>query len=57
VLTSLGSLDDARACAARLAADPVGWSAVKRAQRSRSRPVLETALRYESWLLDIMLGG
>jgi enoyl-CoA hydratase/carnithine racemase len=57
VLTSLGSLDDARACAARLAADPVGWSAVKRAQRGRTRPGLETALRYESWLLDIVLGG
>jgi enoyl-CoA hydratase/carnithine racemase len=57
VLTSLGSLDDARACAARLAADPVGWSAVKRAHRSRNRPVLEAALRYESWLLDIMLRG
>lgn len=57
VLTALGSPGDARACADRLAADPVGWSAVKRAQRRRSRPVLETALRYESWLLDIVLRG
>ena len=38
VLTTLGSFEDARACAARLAADPAGWSAVKRAHRSRTRP-------------------
>jgi enoyl-CoA hydratase/carnithine racemase len=57
VLTTLGSFEDARACAARLAADPVGWSAVKRAHRGRTRPELETALRYESWLLDIALHG
>jgi enoyl-CoA hydratase/carnithine racemase len=56
-LTTLGSLEDARACATRLATDPVGWSAVKRAHRSRTRPELETALRYESWLLDIALHG
>jgi enoyl-CoA hydratase/carnithine racemase len=57
VLTALASPDDARACAARLAADPAGWSAVKRARRGRTRPELETALRYESWLLDIALSG
>jgi enoyl-CoA hydratase/carnithine racemase len=57
VLTALGSFEDARACAIRLAADPVGWSAVKRAHRGRTRPELETALRYESWLLDIALHG
>jgi enoyl-CoA hydratase/carnithine racemase len=57
VLTALASVEDARACAARLAADPAGWSAVKRAHRSRTRPEFETALRYESWLLDIALHG
>jgi enoyl-CoA hydratase/carnithine racemase len=57
VLTALASFEDARACATRLAADPVGWSAVKRAHRSRARPELENALRYESWLLDIALHG
>jgi enoyl-CoA hydratase/carnithine racemase len=57
VLTTLGSFEDARACAARCAADPVGWSAVKRAHRGRTRPELQTALRYESWLLDIALHG
>jgi len=55
LLTTAGSLDEARARATRLAADGVGWSAVKRAHRSRARPALETALRYESWLLDIVL--
>lgn len=40
VLTTLGSLDDARARATRFAADPVGWSAVKRAHRSRLAPHL-----------------
>jgi enoyl-CoA hydratase/carnithine racemase len=57
VLTTLGSPGDARACAGRLAADPAGWSAVKRAHRSRTRPALADALRYESWLLDIVLRG
>jgi len=57
VLTALASFEDARACATRLAADAVGWSAVKRAHRSRTRPELETAFRYESWLLDIALRG
>jgi enoyl-CoA hydratase/carnithine racemase len=57
VLTALASFEDARGCATRLAADPVGWSAVKRAHRSRTRPELATALRYESWLLDIALRG
>jgi|GEM_PF-5678475 len=57
VLTSLASAQDARACANRLAAEPAGWSAVKRAHRRRTLPELATALRYESWLLDIALHG
>lgn len=57
VLTALGSPAAARASAARLAADPAGWSAVKRARRGWIRSELETVLRYESWLLDIALNG
>ncbi|MQA03291.1 MAG: hypothetical protein GEV07_11370 [Streptosporangiales bacterium] len=55
LLTTPGTAADAHACASRLAADPAGWSAVKRADRTRARPELAETLRYHSWLTDLAL--
>jgi enoyl-CoA hydratase/carnithine racemase len=57
LFTARGSAQDARACAERLAGDPGGWAAVKRAARTRSRATPDEALRYRAWLLDTVLNG
>ncbi|QRP43148.1 enoyl-CoA hydratase-related protein [Amycolatopsis sp. FDAARGOS 1241] len=56
-LLSPGDGDAARALADRLAADPAGSSALKRALSTRQRGELETVLAYESWLADVAAGG
>ena len=53
--TQRGDAIDARDCAARLAREPDGWSAVKRARRSRARGDIGSVLRYEAWLADVAL--
>jgi enoyl-CoA hydratase/carnithine racemase len=47
----------ATALAERLAADPAGSSALKRAMTSRRRAELDVVLDYESWLADVAAGG
>ncbi|WIX77322.1 enoyl-CoA hydratase/isomerase family protein [Amycolatopsis carbonis] len=52
-----GDAEAARALAQRLAADPAGSSALKRALSTRQRSELETVLDYEAWLADVAAGG
>lgn len=47
----------ARAVVDRIAADPVGNSALKRALVSRQRTEFGTVLAYEAWLADVAGGG
>jgi 2-(1,2-epoxy-1,2-dihydrophenyl)acetyl-CoA isomerase len=53
LISAIGTIDAARARTAELARDPVGWSAVKRGVRSRSRREFAAVLSYESWLADV----
>jgi 2-(1,2-epoxy-1,2-dihydrophenyl)acetyl-CoA isomerase len=57
LLTCTTDPDAAQALVERLAADPTGSSALKRALTSRQRAELEVVLDYESWLADIAAGG
>ncbi|MEV0069157.1 MULTISPECIES: enoyl-CoA hydratase-related protein [unclassified Amycolatopsis] len=56
-LVSPGDAEAARALAQRLAADPAGSSALKRALTTRQRGELETVLDYEAWLAEVAAGG
>jgi enoyl-CoA hydratase/carnithine racemase len=53
LLTAVGPTADARERAGVLARDSVGWSALKRALRSRERSQFSTVLRYQAWLADV----